>query len=64
MEHKNILIRVVLFVFILIVINSFLMYYLNRKNIVFKKCLDVVPQENLLNLESFKTNVDICKSQN
>lgn len=60
--------RNIFYIFILAILSIltylFLNYYLERKNIIFKKCLDVVPSENMIEISSFKINVDICKKQN
>ncbi len=64
---KSILNIIFIFIFIFIFISLvFLLctyFYMERKNIIFKKCLDVIPQENLLDIDMFKINIEICKKQ-
>jgi hypothetical protein len=53
----------ILIIFILLIIHATYLSYLERKNITFKKCLDVLPNENLIQVERFKINVEICNKQ-
>ncbi|MEN9881472.1 MAG: hypothetical protein RLZZ308_655 [Candidatus Parcubacteria bacterium] len=53
----------ILVIFILLIIHATYLSYLERKNITFKKCLDVLPNENLIEVARFKVNVEICKKQ-
>ena len=62
MDKKNILI--ILICFLLAVVLLFVWSSLERKNIIFKKCLDVIPQENLRDISMFKVNVATCKQDN
>ncbi len=54
---------VILTIFLLLTCLLFISSYLERKNIIFKKCLDVVPNENLIEVARFKVNIEICNKQ-
>ena len=61
MDRKNMLI--ILLCFLLGIIILFVWSNLERNNIIFKKCLDVISQENLIEVNRFRVNVETCEKQ-
>jgi len=58
MENKKI---IIVWFLLIVIFYSWLNFMFERKNIIFQKCLDVIPEENMLNIETFNLNVNTCR---